>query len=231
MMKFKLPAVVLLALVLGVSGAQAQVNTGITASTSLMEREGKLKAEYELRKLEIKTEMEAKRSEVRAQVELNRGNRASSSASSTKMRNASSTERRIEKQHEIAGRFADKAALRFTAMVERLMTMIERIESRMAKIKAAGGVTTEAEASVSAAKADLVKAQANITLLKDIEITGDNFQTSFGQVKEAAAAVKANLKSAHSNMSKAVRTLGGAKVKVDVNATTTASSTATTTSN
>lgn len=230
MKKFKLPAVVIIALVMGVSGAQAQVNTEINAGARV-ERENKLRAEYELRKLEIRTEMEAKRSEIRAQVELNKSNRASSTASSTKMRNASSTEKRVEKQHEIVGRYADKAALRFTAMIERLMTMIERIESRISKIKAEGGITTEAEASVSAAKADLVSAQANVTVLKNINITGDNFQTSFSQVKEAAAAVKANLKSAHTNMSKAVRSLGGSRTKADVTASTTASSTATTTSN
>jgi hypothetical protein len=231
MKKFKLPAVILLALVLGVSGVHAEENTGIKVRIDGPGMESKVRADYELKKLEIRTEMESKRAEVRAEAELKRMNRASSTATSTKMRNASSTEKRIEKQHEIAKRHADKAALRFTAMIERLMTMIERIESRIAKINTEGGVTTEAEASVAAAKGDLVSAQANITILKGITVSGDNFQASFSEVREAAAAVKANLRSAHANMTSAVRALAGFKARANVNATSSATSTATTTSN
>jgi hypothetical protein len=227
----KLATVFLLAFVVAVPSAFAEIMPinlrPNDATPSIPVEGGKLRADYEARKLEIKAEMEAKRAEVKANVELRRSERASSTASSSRMKNASSSERRLEKQDEIAERHAERTAIRFTAMVERLMNMIERIESRIAKVKANGGVTAEAEVSVSAAKADLVKAQADIAILKNIEVSGDNFQEKFGQVKEAAAKVKADLRSAHTNMMKAIRSLGSAKA--GINASSTASTTASTT--
>lgn len=223
----KLAAAFLLAFVVAVPSAFAQINPNNLrpndANPSIPVDGGKLRVDYEARKLEIKAEMEAKRAEVKAEMEVRKSERASSS----EMRKASSTERRLEKQDEIAERHAERAAIRFTAMVERLMNMIERIESRIAKVKANGGVTVEAEASVAAAKSDLVKAQADITVLKSIEVSGENFQEKFALVKEAAAKVKADLRSAHTNMMKAVRSLGSARA--GINASSTASTTASTT--
>lgn len=127
-------------------------------------------------------------------------------ASSTEMREArraSSTVRKIEIKQNIAKRQIERASKVFTAAIVRLEGILVRVESRVSKIQAEGGVTTESEGYLTDAKVYLSEARVLLTAFQSIEVTADNFET----VREAGADVKAELKQAHSSLVKAIRTL------------------------
>ena len=182
----------------------------ISASAIEVRSSAEIRAQYEERKLEVKAEMEATRLEMKAEVRAN-------STTST------STQIRVGFQKEIAMRQAKNTVRVMTATVERLMVIIERIESRIEKIKAAGGDTSVAESEIVEAKANLIKAEANITLLEEIDLTGETAQANFKLVREAAVKVKVNIRAAHTDLMLAVRALGGSRT--GVNATSTATTT------
>ena len=150
------------------------------------------------------------------------GVRATSTATST-----DKAARREAFQKEIAKKKAEKTARVMAATVERLEKLLTRIESRIAKIKAEGGVTVEAEVAIAAAKADILKAKAEIAAFATLELSGDNAQENFERVRTVAKEVKEIIKSVHTNLTKAVRSLNlSAKSKVDAAATSTATTTA-----
>lgn len=148
------------------------------------------------------------RSEVRAQV------RADMEA-----RRASSTERRVAFQIEVAKRQAANVARVLTATVNRLEKIIDRIESRIEKVKAEGRATLEAEASIEAAEENLADAKASIALLGTLELEGERAQENFEEVRMAAAEAKAHIRLAHRNLVKAITSLAKGLIQRDNNAT------------
>jgi hypothetical protein len=180
--------------------------------------------------IELKGKMEEKR-------DLMLGRKASSTSSTTQrmmekkgeleVRKASSTEKRIGMQQGLAKKMAEHTAKVFNATVERLEKLIERIESRIAKVKADGKDTSVSEGFVAQAKAHLSEAKTSIARFASIDLSADKAKENFSAVKEVAREVKEHIKEAHKALSEAVRALkpgsnGGT-------ATTTASTTASTT--
>lgn len=103
---------------------------------------------------------------------------------------ATTTERRLVFQKEIALRQAQNAARVLSATVTRIESIIARIQSRIEKVKAAGGSTTKAESAVTTAKKDLEQAKTDISGLAKVDLTGTTAQENFAQVRGLAAAAK-----------------------------------------
>jgi len=129
-------------------------------------------------------------------------------ASSTE-RKASSTERRIEFQQGIAKRKADHTARVLTATVERLGKIATRLESRIAKVDAAGGTTTDAKIFVAEARNHLALATSSIALFASLDLIGDKAQENFEKVRTLAKEIKGHIREAHRSLKNAVRVLKG----------------------
>ncbi len=136
-------------------------------------------------------------------------------------RKASSTERRVEMQRSLAKKKADHTSRVLTATVERLEKIILRVESRIAKIKAQGGVTAESEAFVAEAKNHLTLAKANIVLFASLDLSGEKAQENFEKVRALASETKGHIREAHTSLKNAVRALGGVRAEVERSATST----------
>ncbi len=154
-------------------------------------------------------------------------------------RKASSTEKRIEVQENIAKRLSAHAAKMFTATVERLEKLIARLESRITKVKAEGGVAAISEGFIAEAKSHLSLAKAEIATFSSIDLSEDKLRENVSTLRAAGAEVKEHLKAAHQALVKAIRALKPGRSTNNGNATSTATSTpstgsgqaATTTSN
>lgn len=93
-----------------------------------------------------------------------------------------------------------------TATANRLDKIVARIESRLSKLEIAGGVTTNARADVSTAKANLVDARAHIATLNLIDLSGSTttMSTNFQMARTEAEAARKSLQSARDNLETAV---------------------------
>lgn len=134
-------------------------------------------------------------------------------------RKASTTARRVEMQQGVAKRLADHTAKVLSATIERLEKIASRIESRIEKLKAEGGVTTEAEGFVAEAKVHLSQARQGVEIFTSIDLSADKAKENFETVRATAATVKEELKAARESLMQAARSLGGDKA--GVRATTT----------
>jgi hypothetical protein len=100
-----------------------------------------------------------------------------------------------------------------TATVDRLEKIITRIDSRIEKVRTAGGDTTNAESSVSLAQTNLDDARAKIAAMQNLDGTlststaTSTGESIFSNVKTAAKAVKASLTSAKENLVAALSSL------------------------
>jgi hypothetical protein len=163
-------------------------------------------------KLEVKERMEEKRAsstEKKAELEV---------------RKASSTEKRIEMQQGLAKRKAEMAGKLLEATITRLEKIATRLDSRIAKVKAEGGMTAESEAFSAQAKVHLSEARQSLAVFASIDLSADKAQANFAKVKEAAKDVRTHIKEAHESLMQAVRALKPGSV--NAHATTTASTTA-----
>jgi hypothetical protein len=149
---------------------------------------------------------------------------------------SSSTEGRIEKLHDEMGRFLGNIAGKrvehvsklFEATIHRFDKLITRFESRIAKLKAAGGVTTDAEASVNLAKDNIADAKANLVLLEAIQfpkVQGKIASTTstttaaldFQHAKTLAMKIRDDLRAAKDNLLKALKSIIAVQKTVKIN--------------
>ena len=100
-----------------------------------------------------------------------------------------------------------QTAKTLNATIERLGNIIGRIESRIEKVKSAGGNTVESETAIAEAKKHLQLAKDSMAKLSLVELKNETLRENFTKVKEAAAEVKTHLREAHREMMKAVRSL------------------------
>ncbi len=140
------------------------------------------------------------------------------------VRKASSTAKRIEMQQGLAKRKAEMAGKLLEATISRLEKIVARLDSRIAKVKADGGVTAESEAFSAQAKVHLSEARQSLAVFASIDLSADKAAANFSKVKEAVSAVRAHIKEAHQSLMNAVRALKSGRS--EVHATTTASTTA-----
>ncbi len=142
------------------------------------------------------------------------------------VRAASSTQARVEMQQSVAKRKASHTGKILSATVERLEGIIARLESRMSKIRAEGGVTAESEKFVAEAKTHLGLAKAQIALFASVDLTSDTYRENFVKIRNIAVEAKMHIREAHKSLSNALRVLKGmSSARAKVNATSTASTT------
>ena len=120
----------------------------------------------------------------------------------------------IEALKEVVSKQTENAQRIMTSTVERLENIALRMDSRIEKVKALGGDTTESERLVALARTDLDGAKVKIEALSSIELTGEKVQDNFKIVREAGADIKTLLRSAHENLVSAVRALSDIEVTV-----------------
>ncbi len=168
------------------------------------------------------------RVDVRNNIEVKR---ASSTATSTGVRanvevrknmreahRASSTTRRLELTQSIAKRAAEHAAKLMTATVERLEKIAMRIEARIVKVKANGGITTESERYLAEAKVALSEAREDIREFLAMPVTSERVSENMHALRALAVDIKEQLREAHALLVQATVSLKGSST---ANATTT----------
>lgn len=177
---------------------------------------------------EINVKLKARASTTPAQIRLDmRVGVDARTASSTERRaemesrKASSTQRRVEMQQSLARKQAVRAARVFSATIGHLENILERVESRIAKVKVGGSTTPESEAHVADVKVHLSEAKSALTAFTSIQITSDKASENFEAVREAGKEVKEHLKEAHQSLMKAIRSLKSGRTDKDKKATTT----------
>ncbi|MDZ4205917.1 MAG: hypothetical protein U1C12_01760 [Patescibacteria group bacterium] len=156
----------------------------------------------------MRVEFEAKRAELDAKRESKRVEAES--------RRASSTAKRVEFQQNIAKRKVEHTAKVILATIERLEKIIVRIESRIIKVKARGGVTSESEGFVAAAKVNLSDARIAVNAFASIDLSSDKAAENFERIRTAAAEAREHIRAAHQNLMMAIRSLGSIEINVKV---------------
>jgi hypothetical protein len=127
-------------------------------------------------------------------------------------------ENRSNTQVQVATRKAETVLRFMSATVDRLEKIADRIDSRIEKLKSAGGDTSESEEFVAEARVDLANASASLEALVDIELSGETFQENFQRIRTIAAEAKEHIRSARENLVNAVRLLGQVQASVRVEA-------------
>jgi hypothetical protein len=111
-----------------------------------------------------------------------------------------------------------KMFARFQATIDRETAIMSKINSRIAKIKAEGGNTTDAEKYISDAKISLGKAQSALETLKTTAMSDTNIASSttvtlaketLDSMKASGQEIEKNLRTAHQLMQKSVGSLKG----------------------
>jgi hypothetical protein len=138
----------------------------------------------------------------------------------------------------IAGQRVKNIYRLFEATINRFEKLIDRIESRIAKIKNAGGTTTDAEVSLLVAKDNLAKAEADLVLLGNLGLdkgsstkatttASTTASIDFEQAKIYATQIRNSLRTVKESLMDTVRSLIEVQktVKVNGNATSTATTT------
>ena len=136
-------------------------------------------------------------------------------------RQASSTQKRVEMQRGLAKRKAEQASKVLLATIERLEKIVARLDSRIEKVAANGGTTTEAVKFSAEAKLHLREARNSLTLFSSIDLSADKAAENFERVRAAGAEVKMHIRAAHQSLMKALRSLMGQRDASDKNATST----------
>lgn len=163
--------------------------------------------EAHARREAVRIELDARRAEADARRETARVEAES--------RRAEAQVRRVEFQQAIAKRQVEHVARVILATIGRLEKIIDRIESRIAKIQARGGATAEAEAFVAAALGNLAEARASVDAFVSIDLSSEIAQDNFERVRAAAAEAREHIRAAHQNLMMAVRSLRAVEVTVE----------------
>jgi uncharacterized protein (DUF3084 family) len=130
-------------------------------------------------------------------------------------------------KHEIAKMRATVATKVYNATIARLEKLADRIQGRIDKVKANGGVTTEAEGFLATAKTNISDAKAHIVTMQSADISTSTASTTaranFESVKTEAKVARQLLTQAKQNLQKAVNAL--ARLNKEVKSATSTPST------
>lgn len=173
---------------------------------------------FENRKMELREAKERLQAEMKQRRETMKSEFREFGEERKEVRHASTTpgnkgqERRTEVLERNAAKMVEKTAERLSATVARLEKIMGRVESRITKIGSTGASTTDATNFVNAAKTSLQEAKSGISGLGSVDTSlGTSSATStpanFQRVRAAVGAVKEDLKAAHENLVKAIRSL------------------------
>jgi len=198
MTKQYLSALLFLALVFGVfSSVSAQeASLNVSLDTRAIQVQAQMRAEIEARRVQADERRETLRVEAES-------------------RRASSTARRIEFQQDIAKRQVENTARVILATIGRLENIIVRLESRIAKIKARGGLTSESEGFVAAARVNLSDARLAVDAFVSIDLSSERALENFQRIRAAAAEAREHIRAAHRNLMMAVRSLGSVEMNLE----------------
>ncbi len=120
---------------------------------------------------------------------------------------ATSTANRIELQTNIAKKRATNTFRVFTATIERLENIAKRIESRIAKVEAAGGTAAESRAALAEARNHLSLAKTSIAAFASVDLSGSDVRAKYNRVKAVAAEAKIHIRETHRALMRAVVSL------------------------
>jgi len=136
----------------------------------------------------------------------------------TEEKRAQIEERRMANLEKAWSNYANSMIRRFDLAIAWLETMEERINSRIEKLKEGGVDTTETEAFMASADSAIESAKEAVSDLKDAMELALESETPAIEIRSARALVeeaRLAIKSAHSEMVKAVRSLKPGLNRVD----------------
>jgi hypothetical protein len=242
-----LSTLLLLVLVFGVSSSVSAQNTSVDVGVDASLRTRVLQTEAQLRaNAALRTTLEAQREKMRVEAEARRaeaqirGDEAGDRREAARLemeerraeadarreaarveaesRRAEAQSRRVEFQQDIAKRRVEHTARVILATIERLENIIERIESRIAKVKSGGGDTSESERFIAAANVSLSSARASVAAFVNIDLSSEQASENFERIRAAAAEAREHLRAAHQNLMLAVRSLHAVEIEVEIEA-------------
>lgn len=198
MTKQYLSTLLFLALVFGVSSSVFAQEASLNASldTRAIQVQAQMRAEIEARRAQADERREAARIEAEA-------------------RRAQTQTKRVEFQQAVAKRQVENTARVILATIGRLENIIVRLESRIAKIKARGGLTSESEGFVAAARANLSDARLAVDAFSSIDLSSERALENFQRIRAAAAEAREHIRAAHRNLMMAVRSLGSVEMNLE----------------
>lgn len=150
-----------------------------------------------------RTEMDARREVMRTEADAKR----ESMRVEAKDKRTAVQAKRVAFQQDVAKRKTERTAQVILATVGRLENIIARLESRIVKIRARGGVTSESEKFVTAARGNLFNARAAVNTFTNIELSSEKAADNFEKIRTAAAGAREHLRATHRNLTMAVRAL------------------------
>lgn len=163
--------------------------------------------------------------------------RASTTQSNREERRDEMREKMQERKSEILKRHATNMVRQMRAAIGRISKLADRMDSRIAKMKERGADTSQAEANIAIARTKITEASAAVKLAEDAiasaVVAADVSASSTSPsdpgkaVREALNKAKEAVFAAHKALVEAIKSLKG--IRIDVVATTTASTDATTT--
>ncbi|MDB5266748.1 MAG: hypothetical protein JWN89_563 [Parcubacteria group bacterium] len=193
-------------------------------------------------RVEIKKKIEAKKVEIKNKIaEIKDHN--SSTTEDRKDARSSTTEAVKEKRQEVKQEIKDNrtqtqtermkrevntATRIITATADRLGLIADRITSRLLKLKTAGGNTTTAEASVTAAKVNLADVKVHVAAITALDLSGSTttstttMKLTMDKMKTEAKAARESLTKARQNLEAALKVIREIeKAKIGETSTTT----------
>ncbi|MEX2013712.1 MAG: hypothetical protein WD897_02245 [Parcubacteria group bacterium] len=239
MKKQYLSTLFFLALVFGVfSQVSAQIETRTRTNTDLRaiyeaqmvqveaQRE-KMRAEAEVRRAAAEArgdEVQARREMMNVELEAKRAQidaKREATRVEFEAKRAETEAKRVDFQQSAAKRQVENAARVILATIERLENIIVRIESRIAKVKARGGLTAESERFVAVAKVNLSDARVVVGTFAGVDLSSERARENFERIRTAAAEAREHIRAAHQNLMMAVRSLGSVEANVEATVTST----------
>lgn len=186
----------ILAVVFPALASAQSAGASLNATVTPAKTRADVRANIDLRRASATEEREARRANVKQNIDD---------------RKATATARRIEVQQNIAKRQVEHVRRVMLATIERLETIIERIESRIAKHEAEGKSVGESKEFVAAAKANLLDAKVKVEAFSSVDLSSDKAQDNFQRIRAAAGEARDLIKEARQNLMNAIRSLVSGK--------------------
>jgi hypothetical protein len=208
------------------NGNEVEVKAQVRPMDASAKREA-LKAEIELKKGELK---DRKATSSRAEMKA----KATSTRADMKAQ-ASST--RAEIKEKAADRVAttiSKATEQLNEAILRLEEHAAKIDSRLDKFEAEGGVTTAPRAELASAELKITAAKTAVSAIASVEVSSTSPKTTIDSVKKAARDAQKSIQEAKQALMKAIPAMKGIEASIKKSkspkeqSTTTATTTATT---
>jgi len=219
--------------------SNAPANTGAIQLETRVRANGDSKSVYESQKATLETQRERTRAEIevrKTQAEANgndiqanremvrlelQARRAETDAKREVARVKAEAKRvemqakRVGFQQDIAKRKVEHTSRVVLVTIERLEGIIVRLESRITKVQAQGGIVSESEGFVSLARTDLLNARAAMNAFAGIDLSSEKAAENFERIRTMAAETREQIRAAHRNLMMAVRSLSSVEADLE----------------